>query len=147
MVTPATSSGETHVWRPCARAFFVHFLAMALCFFGPLINPEVKIFGILIPPKFWFLLGLFILALVAYQWTQEYRVTSRGVEKIWRWPAREQHIPWENLGEVSVRRGFTQTMLRVGNLMIRDKTGGPEMLWFGLKDPKEVMSLLESSRQ
>ncbi|MEW6388460.1 MAG: hypothetical protein AB1491_13170 [Thermodesulfobacteriota bacterium] len=132
----------SQVFRPCGRAFFVYYVAMALCFFGPLINPEVGL-----PPWLGLLLGLLLVAAVVYhRWGQEYHVTAAGVKKIWRWPDRQQEIPWDRLGEVLVRRGFTQTMLRVGNLVMTDKSGGPDMFWFGLADPKSVQTLIHQRR-
>jgi len=34
----------------------------------------------------------------------------------------------------------------VGNVVIKDKSGGPEMFWFGLANPKEVKAELERRR-
>jgi hypothetical protein len=45
-----------------------------------------------------------------------------------------------------VRRGLTQTLLQVGNLLIKDVSGGPEMFWFGLANPKEVKEEIERRR-
>jgi hypothetical protein len=138
----AVPGGAVQEFRACGRAFFVYYVAMALCFFGPLINPEVGL-----PPWLGFIFGLLLVAAVVYhQWGQAYQLTPRGVRKIWRWPDRQQEITWDNLGEVQVRRGFTQTMLRVGNLLITDKSGGPEMFWFGLSDPKAVKALIDQRR-
>ncbi len=141
MSSSAQSTQKTRVWRPCGRAFFVYYVAMALFFFGPLINPEVGL-----SPWLGFVLGLIVLAAVVYQWTQEYHLTAKGLSKVWRWPERRQEMPWENVGEIQVRRGFIQTMLRVGNVVIRDKTGGPLMFWFGLANPKEVKDSIEGNR-
>jgi hypothetical protein len=132
---------ETRIWRPCGRAFFVSYVAMAIFFFGPHINPEVGL-----SPRLGFILGLIVVAAVAYMWTQEYHLTNKGLSKVWRWPARRQEIPWENIGEIQVRRGFTQSLLRVGNLSIQDKTGEPMMIWFGLSRPKEVYEIIEKNR-
>ena len=137
------------VIKPCGRAFFVYYVAIALCLIGPRINPDVWIFGV-----FHFslavgtVLGLIIIALVAYlKLGREYRITARGVVTAWHWPApRQQEIAWENLGEVLVRRGLIQTILRVGNLTLKDKSGAPEMFWFGLAYPKEVKDLIEGRR-
>ncbi len=137
----ASHPPKSLVWRPCHRAFFVYYVAMAIFFFGPLINPEVGL-----SPRLGFVLGLMVAAAVAYQWTQEYRLTEKGLSKIRRWPARRQEIAWENVGEIQVRRGFTQTMLRVGNVSIQDKSGGPLMFWFGLSNPKEVKEIIEKNR-
>jgi hypothetical protein len=138
---PATS-GDL-VITPCARAFFVYYVAMALVLVGPRLNPAVGM-----PTWLGTLLGLIVLAAVIYQkYGQEYRVTSRGVARVWRWPSqREQEIAWENLGDVLVLRGVTQTVLQVGNLAIRDKAGGSEMFWYGLLNPKEVKDLIEGKR-
>lgn len=141
MSSSTAGSHVPQVWRPCARAFFVYYVAMAVFFFGPHLNPEVGL-----SPWLGFILGMIVLAGVAYQWTQEYHLTARGLSKVWRWPERRQDIPWENVGEIQVARGFTQTMLRVGNVRIHDKTGGPEMFWFGLPNPKEVKEIIEKSR-
>jgi hypothetical protein len=131
------------VFKPSARAFFVHYVAMFLVFAGPRINPEVGL-----PVWLGTILGLIVLAAVIYQKNgQEYRVTSRGVARVWRWPSpREQEITWENLGEVLVLRGLTQTMLQVGNLAFRDKAGGSEMFWYGLLNPKDVKDLIDKKR-
>jgi hypothetical protein len=114
---------------------------MAIFFFGPHLNPQAGL-----SPWLGFVLGLVVVAAVAYQWSQEYQMTAAGLSKNWRWPARRHHIPWENVGEIQVRRGFTQSLLRVGNLSIMDKTGGPEMFWFGLSHPKEIQEIIERSR-
>ena len=137
------------VIKPCGRAFFVYYVAIAIFLLGPRLNPEVRIFGM-----FHFslavgtVLGLLALALVVYmKWGREYRITSRGVVTVWRWPSpRQQEITWQNLGGVLVRRGLIQTILRVGNLSIQDKSGGPAMFWFGLANPKEVKDDIERRR-
>ena len=136
------ASGDL-VFKPSARAFFVHYVAMALVFFGPRLNPAVGL-----PVWLGTLLGLIVLAAVIYQkYGQEYRVTSRGVVRVWRWPSpREQEIAWENLGEILVLRGLTQTILQVGNLAFRDKAGEREMFWYGLLNPKDVKDLIDRKR-
>ena len=137
-----TASGDL-VFKPSARAFFVHYVAMFLVFVGPRLNPAVGL-----PVWLGTLLGLIVLAAVIYQkYGQEYRVTSRGVARVWNWPSpREQVIAWENLGEILVLRGLTQTMLQVGNLAFRDKAGGSEMFWYGLLNPKDVKVLIDRKR-
>jgi len=131
------------IFTPCGRAFFVYYVAMALCFLGPRINPDVGL-----PVWLGTVLGLIVVAAVVYmKWGQEYRITSQGVVKISRWPSpRRQEISWTGLGEVLVRRGLTQTLLQVGNLLIKDVSGGPEMFWFGLANPKEVKEEIERRR-
>ena len=131
------------VIKPCARAFLVYYVAMALVFLGPRLNPAVGL-------SVWLgtLLGLIVLAAVIYQkYGQEYQVTARGVAKVRRWPSPgRQEIAWENLGEILVLRGLTQSMLQVGNLAFRDKAGGSEMFWFGLANPKDLKDLIDGKR-
>ena len=140
-IEPATS-GDL-VIKPCGRAFFVYYVAMAVVILGPRLNPEAGL-----PVWLGTVLGVIVLAAMIYQkYGTEYRVTSRGVVRVWRWPsAREREIAWENLGEVLVLRGLTQSMLQVGNLAFRDKAGGPEMFWYGLLNPKDVKELIEAKR-
>jgi hypothetical protein len=137
-----STSGDL-VFKPSARAFFVHYVAMFLVFVGPRLNPAVGL-----PVWLGTVLGLIVLAAVIYQkYGQEYRVTSLGVVRSWRWPSpRKQEIAWENLGEILVLRGLTQTILQVGNLAFRDKAGGPELFWYGLLNPKDVKDLIERKR-
>lgn len=131
------------IFTPCGRAFFVYYVAMALCFLGPRINPDLGV-----PIWLGTALGLLLVAVVVYmKWGQEYHITSQGVVKIIRWPSpQRQEISWASLGEVLVRRGLTQTMLQVGNLLIKDASGGPVMFWFGLANPKEVKEEIERRR-
>ena len=137
-----STSGDL-VFKPSGRAFFVHYVAMFLVFVGPRLNPAVGL-----PTWLGTLLGLIVLAAVIYQkYGTEYRVTSRGVARVWRWPSpREQEIAWENLGEILVLRGLTQSILQVGNLAFRDKAGGSEMFWYGLHNPKDVKDLIDGKR-
>lgn len=141
-ISEATSSSDL-IFKPCGRAFFVYYVAMFLCFAGPRLNPEVGV-----PVWLGTILGvLVVLAVVYMKYGQEYRVTARGVAKAVRWPSpRTQEITWANLGDVVVTRGLTQTMLQVGNLVLMDKTGGPELFWFGLLNPKEVKEAIDARR-
>ena len=136
------ASGDL-VFKPSARAFFVHYVAMFLVFVGPRLNPEVGL-----PVWLGTLLGLIVLAAVIYQkYGQEYRVTSRGVAKVTRWLSpRQQEIAWKNLEEILVLRGLTQTILQVGNLAFRDKAGERQMFWYGLLNPKDVKDLIDRKR-
>lgn len=134
----STTDDTTQIFRPCTRSFLVYYVAMVICFIGPQINPAAGL-----PPWMGFVLGLTLVAAVAYMRGQEYQVTATGVSKVWRWTGRREEIAWDNLGEVLARRGLTQTLIQVGNLIIRDKSGGPEMFWFGLSDPKGIKALIE----
>jgi hypothetical protein len=138
---PLSGSTEDIIFRPCARAFLVYYVAMAIFFLGPVINPAVGL-----PIWLGMILGALVVAAVIYMRGQAYHITSKGLSKTWRWPARRQDLPWKNLGEVQVRRGLTQTLLRVGNLYIIDQAGGDNMFWFGLEDPKGVRELIEGRR-
>ena len=97
----SSTSGDL-VIKPCGRAFLVYYVAIALVILGPRLNPAVGL-----PVWLGTVLGLIVLAAAIYQkYGTEYRVTSRGVVRVWRWPSpREQVIAWENLGEVLVLRG------------------------------------------
>ena len=143
MATTQPTASVDLIFTPTARAFFVYYVAMALVFLGPRINPEAGL-----PVWLGTLLGCVIVAVVIYlKYGTEYRVTSQGVARIWRWPSpRRREIAWENLGEIQVLRGFTQTMLRVGNLALPDKSGGPEMFWYGLPQPRDVRDLIQRRR-
>ncbi len=129
------------VFRPCGRAFFGYYVALAVCFLGPPLHPAVGV-----PVWVGVLAGLVVLAAVFYMRSQEYRLTSRGLEKVSRLGGQRQEIPWQNLGEVEVRRGFTQSLLRVGNLLMKDLSGGPDMFWFGLSEPKEIKAIIDGRR-
>jgi hypothetical protein len=134
---------------PCGRAFFVYYVAIVIFLLGPRLNPDVWIFGVFhFSVAVGTLLGLVLIALVVYlKLGREYRLSPRGLATRWRWPSpRQQEITWENLGDVLLRRGLTQSILRVGNLVIGDRSGGPEMFWFGLANPKEVQEEIERRR-
>jgi hypothetical protein len=136
------ASGDL-VFKPCGRAFFVYYVAIALVVVGPRLNPAVGL-----PEWLGTILGLIVLAAAIYQrYGSEYRVTSRGVVRAWRWPSpREQELTWENLEEVLVLRGLTQTVLQVGNLAFQNKAGESEMFWYGLLNPKDVKELIDRKR-
>jgi hypothetical protein len=137
------------VLKPCWRAFFVYYVAIAICLIGPRLNPDVMILGLFhFSVALGTVLGLAMIAVVVYlRMGREYRITTRGVLTLWRWPAdRQQEITWENLGEVVVRRGLTQSLLRVGNILLQDKGGGAEMVWYGLPYPYEVKKVIEGRR-
>jgi hypothetical protein len=143
MAENAQATAPEVVYKPCTRAFFVYFVAMAICFFGPRINPAVGV-----PVWVGDLLGILVVAAVIYmKWGYEYRITPQGVLKKVRWPSPQvQEIAWADLDEVLVYRGLTQTLLRVGNLVLTAKAGGPQMFWFGLPNPKEIKEEIERRR-
>ncbi len=149
MSEKADTAAPEFVYKPCGRAFLVYYVAIAIFLLGPRLNPDVWIFGVFhFSVAVGTVLGLLVIALVIYLIRgREYRITSRGLMTVWRWPSpRRQEITWANLGDVLLRRGLIQTILRVGNLIIQDKSGGPEMFWFGLSDPKDIQAEIERRR-
>ncbi len=149
MAEKAMAPAPEKILVPCSRAFFVYYVGIVIFLLGPRLNPEVRIFGVFhFSVAVGTLLGLALVALVVYlKLGREYRLSPQGLATRWRWPSpRQQEITWENLGEVLLRRGLTQSILRVGNLVIEDKSGGPEMFWFGLANPKEVKEEIDRRR-
>ena len=149
MAEKAMAPAPEKILAPCGRAFFVYYVAMVIFLLGPRLNPEVRIFGVFhFSVAVGTLLGLALAALVVYlKLGREYRLSPQGLATRWRWPSpRQQEITWENLGDVLLRRGLIQSILRVGNLVIEDKSGGPEMFWFGLANPMEVQEEIERRR-
>jgi hypothetical protein len=136
-------SSSDLVFKPCARAFFVYYVALFLLWAGPWFNPDIGL-----PVWLGFLVGLIIVALLIYQkFGTQYEVTSQGVARAWRWPSpRRQEIAWADLGEIRVLRGLTQTVLQVGNLAFSDKSGGPMMFWYGLLNPHDVKDQIDGKR-
>jgi hypothetical protein len=130
------------VWRPSSRAFFVYYVAIALAVFGPLINPAAGLH-----PWVGLVVGLLILAaVIILKLGQEYRATPRGLKRLGFWPAKEEEIPWSEVGEIRLQRGLTQTLLNVGNVVIQDKQGIPRLAWERLADPQGVKAALEARR-
>ncbi len=141
--TGTTGSSPEAVWRPSSRAFLVYYVAIALAVFGPLINPEVGL-----PPWVGLVVGLLVLAaVILLKFGQEYRATPKGLKRVGSWPAKEEEILWPEVGEIRLQRGLTQTLLRVGNLVIHDKQGNPRLTWERLADPQGVRAALEARRQ
>ena len=137
-----TDRSQEAVWRPSPRGFLVYYVAIAVAVFGPLINPEAGL-----PPWVGLVAGLLVLAAVIIQkFGQEYRATSSGIKRVGFWPAREEEIPWTEVGEIRLQRGLTQTLLQVGNLVILDKQGVPRLTWERLANPQGVKSALEARR-
>lgn len=141
--TAKATPEATEVLRPVGRAFFVYYVWILVWLLGPRINPALGV-----PVWLGVVLALPVAAAVVYmKWGQEYQLTPRGVVKAVRWPSpRRQEIVWGAVGEVQARRGLTQTLLRVGNLLIHDLSGGPPMFWFGLADPKTIKEKIERRR-
>ena len=138
----ATDLTQEAVWRPSTRAFFVYYVAILVAVFGPRINPAVGV-----PPWAGLVIGLLVLALVFLRKSgQEYRATPKGLTKVSFWPAVEESLTWPEVGELTVQRGLTQTLLNTGTVVINDKEGNPKMAWERLADPQSVKAALEARR-
>lgn len=140
--TDKTETSREAVWVPSYRAFLVYYVAIGVAVFGPLINPAVGV-----PSWIGFVLGLAVFAALALRkFGQEYRATPRGLKRVGFWPAVQEEMAWSEVGEMSVERGLTQTLLDTGNVVIRDRQGVPRLLWERLADPKGVKTALEARK-
>ena len=123
-------------------AFYLYYLAIVICWFGPQLNPAFAAKLYLTPPV-GFILGLLLLGGVLYlKFGQQYEVNAAGVKTSWRYSPREQLIRWQEIEQITVRAGLTQTLLGIGNIAIKPRQG-EEMVWYGLKSPKVVKTFLE----
>ncbi len=123
-------------------AFYLYYVAIAICWFGPQLNPEFAA-RILLTPTLGMLLGLVLLGAVLFlKFGQHFEMDAEGVRRIQRYPARQDLLRWHEISSISVRSGLTQTILRVGNIVIQPHRG-EEMVWYGLESPKLVKTLLE----
>ena len=137
------ASGDL-VFKPSARAFFVHYVAMFLVFCGPPAQSGGGAARLAGDPPGAHCPGRSDLPEIRPGVPGNLPGGGPGAR---RWPSpRKQEIAWENLGEILVLRGLTQTILQVGNLAFRDKAGGPELFWYGLLNPKDVKDLIERKR-
>jgi|UniRef100_A0A7C3UZE0 hypothetical protein len=135
----AANASQEKVWRPASRAFFVYYVAIAVAVLGPLINPAVGF-----PPWLGLVLGLLILAAVGLRrFGQEYRATPAGLKRLNFWPPGQEDLSWPEVGEITVQRGLTQTLLNTGNVVIHDKRGAPRLYWEKLANPQAVKAELE----
>jgi hypothetical protein len=142
------------VIKPCWRAFVIFYVYIFTFLIGPWIDPNLFWgLGFLFSVVVGTVLGLILIALVLYlKMGQEYRITARGVATVRHWPSpRQQLITWENLGSIGVNQGVIQMLLRVGNLLFRDKSKGalmrgPIMVWNALSYPQEVKKVIEGRR-
>jgi len=142
MAKDLTEISRETVWRPSYRGFLVYYVAFAVVFFGPMINPAVGV-----PVWLGVLLGLAVLGVFGLRkFGQEYRATPEGVKRVNYWPAVEEKLAWPEVGEIKVQRGLTQTLLNAGSVIIHDKAGQPQLSWERLADPKGVKAALEMRR-
>jgi hypothetical protein len=123
-------------------AFYLYYVAMAICIFGPHLNPDFAA-RIFLTPTVGFVLGLLLLGGVVYlKYGQCYERGPEGVKIIWRYPPKEHLIRWSEIDTITVRAGLTQTLLRIGTVVIQPRQG-EEMVWYGLESAKQVKTFLE----
>lgn len=130
------------VFTPSWAAFYLYYVAIAICWFGPQINPEFAR-RIFLSPELGMVLGLVLLGAVFFlKFGQHYEMDATGVRRVQWYPAREDHLAWDEIQAIGVRIGLTQTLLGVGSVVIRPRRG-EEMVWYGVESPKLVRTLLE----
>jgi hypothetical protein len=123
-------------------AFYLYYVAIAICWLGPQLNPDFAARIFLTPPIGLFL-GLLLLGGVFYlKYGQQYEMNAEGVKTNWRYPPRQQLIRWPEIDKIIVRAGLTQTLLGIGNIAFQPRQG-EEMVWYGLESPKLLKTLLE----
>ncbi|AEB10228.1 hypothetical protein [Desulfobacca acetoxidans] len=137
---PDTKKVFTTSWR----AFYLYYLAIAICWFGPQLNPDFAD-QLGLSPAIGLVLGTLLLAGVWYlKWGQEYAADSEGVMKIWHYPRRREIVPWPDIAAIKIRCGLTQTLLGIGNIVIQKRqSADKEIVWYGMKNPKQIKTYLE----
>lgn len=138
---------EKKILSSAWRAFFVYYVMAALCFFGPYLNPRFSQ-QLGLTPLRGIILGIILLFAVFYlKWGQEYQVTSEGIKKLRYFPARQEQLRWAEISRIEVRRGLTQSLLQIGNIVIQPRASGqPPIVFYGIENPKEVKELMERWR-
>jgi len=123
-------------------AFYLYYVAIVICWFGPHLNPTFAA-RIFLTPTVGFILGLLLVGGVVYlKYGQQYEMDAAGVRTMWRYPPREQLIRWQDIDKIQVRAGLTQTLLGIGNIAIKPRQG-EEMIWYGIESPKLIKTFLE----
>ena len=123
-------------------AFYLYYVAIAICWLGPQLNPTFAD-RIFLTPVIGFILGLLLVGGVLYlKYGQQYEMGIEGVKTIWRYPPHEQCFRWHEIDKITVRAGLTQTILGIGNIAFQPRQG-QEMVWYGVESPKLVKTLLE----
>ncbi len=142
-MTEETSTGmPKKVFSTSWAAFYLYYVAIAICWFGPQLNPEFAA-RILLSPTLGMFLGLVLLAAVFFlKFGQHYEMDAEGVRKVQRYPARQDLLRWQDIRQISVRIGLTQTLLGVGSIVIHPHQG-EEMVWYGVESPRIIKNLLE----
>jgi len=143
------ASGESvTVLEPAWRSFYVYYVAIFLCWFGPYLNPEFAR-SLWLSPTVGLVLGIILLAGVVYmKWGSEYRLSPSGVQKIRRYPPDREELAWDQVARLEIQRGLTHTLLDIGNIVIKPREGlGAEIVLTGLSHPKQVQDLMENLRR
>jgi hypothetical protein len=126
-------------------AFYLYYVAIAICWLGPHLNPTFAA-RIFLTPELGFIIGFLLLGGVLYlKYGQHYEMDADGVRVCWRYPPRQRLLRWHEIDRITTRIGLTQTILGVGNVAIQPRGDGEEMVWYGLESPKLVKTLLERS--
>jgi hypothetical protein len=124
-------------------AFYLYYVAIAICWIGPQLNPTFAA-RMFLTPELGVILGLLLLGGVLYlKYGQYYEMDVEGVKITWRYPPRQRRLRWQEIDKITVRAGLTQTILGVGSIDIQPRDAGEEMVWYGLESPKLVKSFLE----
>jgi hypothetical protein len=140
-IEPKTISRK--IFSSAWAAFYLYYVAIAICWLGPQLNPTFAA-RILLTPESGFVLGLLLLGGVLYlKYGQYYEMDAEGVKITWRYPPRQRLIRWQEIDKITVRVGLTQTILGVGNIAIQPQGAGEEMVWYGLESPKLVKTFVE----
>lgn len=139
--SPAAGTTYSSSWR----AFYLYYVAIAICWFGPRLNPQFSS-QIGLSPALGFWLGLILAICVLYlRYGITYEINPLGVKKIWHWPARQELLRWEEVQQVRVLSGLTQTILQIGNVVVEGRDGR-KINFYGVAAPKEVKAAVERAR-
>jgi hypothetical protein len=130
------------VFNSSWAAFYLYYVAIAICWLGPHLNPTFAA-RIFLTPLIGFILGLLLFGGVLYlKYGQHYEMDAEGVKTIYRYPPREQRLYWHEIDKITVRAGLTQTILGIGNIAVQPRRG-EEMVWYGVESPKLLKILME----
>ncbi|MFP3867064.1 MAG: hypothetical protein ACLFUU_02750 [Desulfobacteraceae bacterium] len=138
---------QTRVLSPSWRAFLVYYVAIALCVLGPYLNPQFSQ-QLGLTPQRGLIIGIILLLGVFYlKWNQEYHISPQGISRIRRFPAQLERLAWTEVDQIEMRRGLTQTLLRVGNVIVKPQSADKSVIMlYGIEHPKEIKELMERAR-
>ncbi|MBW1917400.1 MAG: hypothetical protein JRI57_05185 [Deltaproteobacteria bacterium] len=138
---------ETRVLSPSWRAFLVYYVAIGLCVLGPHLNPQFSL-QLGLTPLRGLIIGIILLLGVFYlKWNQEYQISPQGIKKVRRFPAHQEKLAWTEVDQIEMRRGLTQTLLQVGNVIVKPRPADKSLIMlYGIENPKEVKELMERAR-